>query len=107
MNSKSLSRQRLIRPASRPGTATDGTQEQRGSTAKQYPKNVKPTAETGDPTRSFQMLFQYEEAARYRSQEMRDHAEHVRLCKEASRLRKQSERGVRSARRSLAGLFLS
>ena len=106
MNSKGLSRQRLIRPARRPGTATDGTQEQR-TTTKQYPKTMKPTAETGDPTRSFKMLFQYEEAARYRSQEMRDHAERVRLCKEASRLRKQSERGVRSARRSLAGLFLS
>jgi hypothetical protein len=110
MNSTGLSRQRLIRPAHRPGTATDGTQERRGTTAKQskqYPKTMTATAETGDPTRSFKMLFQYEEAARYRSQEMRDHAERVRLAKEASRLRRQSERGARAARRSLAGLFLS
>ena len=107
MNSRTLSRQRLIRPAHRPGPATEGAKEQRGTTAKQYPKKMTATAETGDPTRSFKMLFQYEEAARYRSQEMRDHAERVRLTKEASRLRRQSERGARAARRSLAGLFLS
>lgn len=107
MNSKGLSRQRLIRPAHRPGTATDGTQEQRGRTAKQYPKTMTATAETGDPTRSFKMLFQYEEAARYRSQELRDQAERARLTKEASRLRRQSERGARRARRGLAGLFLN
>ncbi|MFD0631164.1 hypothetical protein [Catenulispora yoronensis] len=53
------------------------------------------------------MLFQYEEAARYRSQELRDEAERVRFAKEASRLRRQGERGARRARRGLAGLFLN
>ncbi|GAA2003853.1 hypothetical protein GCM10009838_82580 [Catenulispora subtropica] len=53
------------------------------------------------------MLFQYEEAARYRSQELRDQAERQRFLKEANRLRRQSERGARRARRSLAGLFLN
>ena len=50
------------------------------------------------------MLFQYEEAARYRSQDLRDQAERLRLRREASRLRKESGR---RARRTLAGLFLS
>ncbi|NUR30534.1 MAG: hypothetical protein HOV83_32555 [Catenulispora sp.] len=107
MNTRGLSRQRLIRPARRPGTAPHGTQEQSGTTVKQYPKTISATAETGDPTRSFKMLFQYEEAARYRSQELRDEAERVRYVKEASRLRRQSEQGARRARRGLAGLFLS
>ncbi|GAA2032598.1 hypothetical protein GCM10009839_35990 [Catenulispora yoronensis] len=107
MNTRGLSRQRLIRPAHRPGTATDGGEVQRDRTAKQYPKKISATAETGDPTRSFQMLFQYEEAARYRSQELRDEAERVRFAKEASRLRRQGERGARRARRGLAGLFLN
>lgn len=107
MNTRGLSRQRLIRPARRSGTAPHGTQEQSsGTTAKQYPK-ISPTAETGDPTRSFKMLFQYEEAARYRSQELRDEAERMRFAKEASRLRRQSEQGARRARRSLASFFLS
>jgi hypothetical protein len=69
----------------------------------QYPKQISATAETGDPTRSFQMLFQYEEAARYRSQELLEQAERQRMLREASRLRKESRR----ARRTLAGLFLN
>jgi hypothetical protein len=110
MNTRGLSRQRLIRPAHRHGAATEGPQEVRDSVKqyrKTYPKTMRPTAETGDPTRSFKMLFQYEEAARYRSQELRDEAERIRFAKEASRLRRQSEQGARRARRGLAGLFLN
>ena len=107
MNTRGLSRQRLIRPVHRSGGTVDGTQEQRRSSAKQYPMKISATAETGDPTRSFKMLFQYEEAARYRSQELREEAERARLAKEASRLRRHSEQGARRARRSLASLFLS
>jgi hypothetical protein len=70
----------------------------------QYPKQISATAETGDPTRSFQMLFQYEEAARYRSQEMRDQAERQRFRNEANRLRRHS---ARRARRTFAGMFLN
>ena len=103
MNTRGLSRQRLIRPARRSGTAPHGTQEQSGTTAKQYPKKISATAETGDPTRSFQMLFQYEEAARYRSQQLLEQAERQRMLREASRLRRESRR----ARRTLAGLFLN
>jgi hypothetical protein len=106
MNTRGLSRQRLIRPARRAIVTTDGTQQALATSAEQYPKKISATAETGDPTRSFKMLFQYEEAARYRSQEMRDHAERQRFAREAQRLRRQSEQSARRARRSLAGLFL-
>jgi len=72
-------------------------------------KTITETAHTGDPARSFKMLFQYEEAARYRSQEMRDQADQSRLLRDArlaQRMRNQSETGARRARRALAGLFL-
>ncbi|MBW8805696.1 MAG: hypothetical protein JF587_17880 [Catenulisporales bacterium] len=106
MNTRGLSRQRLIRPAHRAIVTTDGTREALTPSAQQYPKKISATAETGDPTRSFKMLFQYEEAARYRSQEMRDQAERLRFAREAQRLRRQGEQSARRARRSLAGLFL-
>ena len=106
MNTHGLNRQRLIKPATtrrapRPLADTSDTHHQH------YPKQISATAETGDPTRSFKMLFQYEEAARYRSQELREEAERRRFLREAQRLRRQSEQGARRARRSLAGLFLS
>jgi len=106
MNTRGLSRQRLIRPVHRAIVTTDGAQQVLATSAEQYPKKISATAETGDPTRSFKMLFQYEEAARYRSQEMRDQAERLRFAREAQRLRRQSEKSARRARRSLAGLFL-
>jgi hypothetical protein len=69
----------------------------------QYPRQISATAETGDPTRSFQMLFQYEEAARYRSRELLEEAEQRRFLRDAARLHKQS---ARRARRTFAGMFL-
>ena len=84
----------------------------------QYPQNpqdlnrtktITETAHTGDPARSFEMLFQYEEAARYRSQQLQDQADQARLLRDArlaQRMRSQSETGARRARRALAGLFL-
>jgi len=102
MNTHGLNRQRMIEQAGRraatPLVDTHDTQNQ------QYPEQISATAETGDPTRSFKMLFQYEEAARYRSQELRDDAERQRLLREALRARRQ---GARRARRTLAGMFLS
>jgi hypothetical protein len=101
MSSHGLPRQQMLqktgRRAATPQLIEQDTQFQ------QYPKQISATAETGDPTRSFQMLFQYEEAARYRSQELIDQAERQRMLREASRLRKESRR----ARRTLAGLFLN
>ncbi|ACU76618.1 hypothetical protein Caci_7794 [Catenulispora acidiphila DSM 44928] len=101
MSAHGLPRQRMLR---RPGLAENPQQAQQDLQFEQYPRQISATAETGDPTRSFQMLFQYEEAARYRSQELRDQAERQRLRREASRVRKESGR---RARRTLAGLFLS
>jgi hypothetical protein len=86
----------------RPGLAENPQQAQQDLQFEQYPRQISATAETGDPTRSFQMLFQYEEAARYRSQELRAEADRLRLQRQASRLRRQSGR----ARRTLAGMFL-
>ena len=107
MNTKTLMR-RQPRPKSVARNLND----------QQYPRNpqdlnrtktITETAHTGDPARSFKMLFQYEEAARYRSQEMRDQADQSRLLRDArlaERMRSQSENGARRARRALAGLFL-
>lgn len=67
------------------------------------------TADTRDPARSFKMLVQNEEAARYRSQDLRDEAERLRLRREArlaQRVYRQGETGARRARRALAGMFL-
>ena len=102
MNTHGLNRQRMIEQAGRrAATPLVGTQDKQDE---QYPRTISATAETGDPTRSFKMLFQYEEAARYRSQELRDDAERQRLLREALRARRQ---GARRARRTLAGMFLS
>ncbi|MEY9888722.1 hypothetical protein ABIA35_001970 [Catenulispora sp. MAP12-49] len=102
MSVHGLPRQRMLQgPGHRAGKSQ---QAQQDTQFKQYPTQISATAETGDPTRSFQMLFQYEEAARYRSQELRDQAERQRLLREASRLRKESGR---RARRTFAGLFLN
>lgn len=102
MSAHGLPRQRMLH---NPGHRAEKAQQaQQDMKFEQYPRQISATAETGDPTRSFQMLFQYEEAARYRSQELRDQAERQRLLREASRLRKESGR---RARRTLAGLFLN
>ncbi|MBS2535232.1 hypothetical protein KGQ20_20930 [Catenulispora sp. NF23] len=102
MNTHGLPRQQMLQKsghrAENPQLIQQDTQFQ------QYPRQISATAETGDPTRSFKMLFQYEEAARYRSQELRDQAERQRFLREASRLRKQS---TRRARRTFAGMFLN
>jgi hypothetical protein len=102
MSTHGLPRQRMLHNPGR--NAADPQQAQQDTQFQQYPRQISATAETGDPTRSFQMLFQYEEAARYRSQELREQADRQRLRREASRLRKESGR---RARRTLAGLFLS
>jgi len=102
MSTHGLPRQRMLHNPG--GRAENPQQAQQDTQFQQYPRQISATAETGDPTRSFQMLFQYEEAARYRSQELRDQAERQRLRREASRLRRESGR---RARRTLAGLFLS
>ncbi|MEY9925585.1 hypothetical protein ABH926_000205 [Catenulispora sp. GP43] len=102
MSTHGLPRQSMLQgPGHRVGEERQAQQDMK---FEQYPRQISATAETGDPTRSFQMLFQYEEAARYRSQELRDQAERQRLLREASRLRRESGR---RARRTLAGLFLS
>lgn len=102
MNTHGLPRQHKLTSRGRAGVIRpDGQQD---TQFELYPRKISATAETGDPTRSFQMLFQYEEAARYRSQELRDQADRQRLRREASRLSRESGR---RARRTLAGLFLS
>ena len=101
MSTHGLPRQHMLH---RPGGDAEHAQRiQQDTQFQQYPRQISATAETGDPTRSFQMLFQYEEAARYRSQELLEQAERQRMLREASRLRKESRR----ARRTLAGLFLN
>jgi hypothetical protein len=102
MSVHGLPRQRMLQNPGR--RAVDPQQAQQDKQFEQYPRQISATAETGDPTRSFKMLFQYEEAARYRSQELRDEADRQRLLREASRVRKESGR---RARRTLAGLFLN
>jgi hypothetical protein len=55
------------------------------------------------------MQLQFEEAARYRSQDLRDEAERHRMYREARlgrRMLSQGESGARRARRALAGMFL-
>jgi hypothetical protein len=101
MSTHGLPRQHMLQS---PGRRAENPQPQQDTQFEQYPRRISATAETGDPTRSFQMLFQYEEAARYRSQEMLEQAERQRLRREATRLRKQS---ARRARRTLAGMFLN
>jgi hypothetical protein len=102
MSTHGLPRQHLLHHSGR--DAGHPQQIQQDKQFQQYPRQISATAETGDPTRSFQMLFQYEEAARYRSQELRDEAERRRFRREADRLRKQS---ALRARRTLAGMFLN
>lgn len=101
MSAHGLPRQQMLHRAGRRAATWQPIEQD--PQFQQYPKQISATAETGDPTRSFQMLFQYEEAARYRSQELREQAERQRMRREASRLRKESRR----ARRTLAGLFLN
>jgi hypothetical protein len=102
MSTHGLPRQHLLH---RPGGDAENPQQiQQDTQFQQYPRQISATAETGDPTRSFQMLFQYEEAARYRSQDLRERAKRQRLRREATRLHKQ---GARRARRTLAGMFLN
>lgn len=100
MSAHGLPRQQMPHRAGRAATPQRIEQD---TQFQQYPKQISATAETGDPTRSFQMLFQYEEAARYRSQQLLEQAERQRMLREASRLRRESRR----ARRTLAGLFLN
>lgn len=102
MSAHGLPRRQMLHQAGR--RAASPQQIEQDKQVQQYPKQISATAETGDPTRSFQMLFQYEEAARYRSQELLEQADRQRLRREASRLRKESGR---RARRTLAGLFLN
>lgn len=102
MSAHGLPRRQMLHQAGR--RAASPQQIEQDKQVQQYPKQISATAETGDPTRSFQMLFQYEEAARYRSQELLEQAERRRLRREAGRLRKESGR---RARRTLAGLFLN
>ena len=107
MSAHGLPRRQMLHQAGR--RAASPQQIEQDKQVQQYPKQISATAETGDPTRSFKMLFQYEEAARYRSQEMQDQASQARLIREArlaERMRHQSENGARRARRALAGLFL-
>ena len=101
MSTHGLPRQHMLLSS---GRRAEDAQPQQDTQFEQYPRRISATAETGDPTRSFQMLFQYEEAARYRSQELRDEAERLRFRREANRLRKQS---AQRARRTLAGMFLN
>ena len=101
MSAHGLPRQQMLHESGR--RAATARPSEQDTQFQQYPKQISATAETGDPTRSFQMLFQYEEAARYRSQELIDQAERQRMLREASRLRRESRR----ARRTLAGLFLN
>jgi hypothetical protein len=112
MNTKTLTRQRLLDTGKRTRPMSEA-QYENGTQHPRYQqdqnKAITETAHTGDPSRSFKMLFQYEEAARYRSQEMQDQADQARLLREArlaQRMRHQSENGARRARRALAGLFL-
>jgi hypothetical protein len=102
MNTHDLPRQRMLQKTGH--RAVTPQQASQDTQSKQYPRQISATAETGDPTRSFKMLFQYEEAARYRSQDLRLEAERMRLLREATRLRRQS---ARRARRTLAGMFLN
>ncbi|WP_194906875.1 hypothetical protein [Catenulispora rubra] len=102
MSVHGLPRQRMLQNPGR--RAASPQQAQQDTQFEQYPRQISATAETGDPTRSFKMLFQYEEAARYRSQELRDQADRQRLLREASRLRRESGRRTR---RTLAGMFLN
>jgi hypothetical protein len=107
MNTKTLMR-RQPRPKSAARNVNDVHHRQHRQDQNRT-KTITETAHTGDPARSFKMLFQYEEAARYRSQEMQDQADQSRLLRDArlaQRMRSQSETGARRARRALAGLFL-
>ena len=112
MNTNDLTRQQLLKTSKRP-TGVRTQNDKQDQHYPQYQQNphqaITETAHTGDPSRSFKMLFQYEEAARYRSQEMFDQADQARLIRDArlaQRMRMQSESGARRARRALAGLFL-
>ena len=103
MSVHGLPRQHRLQSPGRARRAENPQLTEQYTQVQQYPKQISATAETGDPTRSFQMLFQYEEAARYRSQELLDEAERQRMRREAGRVRRESRR----ARRTLAGMFLS
>jgi hypothetical protein len=116
MNTNDLTRQRLLKTRKRPTGTRPQSSELNDAQYPQYPQYqqnpnqaITETAHTGDPSRSFKMLFQYEEAARYRSQQLLDQADQARLLRDArlaQRMRNQSETGARRARRVLAGLFL-
>jgi hypothetical protein len=108
MNTKVLPRQKFTKVG-------NGTRHDVVSAASQQDKqdpeytNIEATAHTGEPSRSFKMSFQYEEAARYRSQNLHEQAHLARLEREArlaQRMRRGTESGARRARRTLAGLLL-
>lgn len=110
MNTHDLARAQLLK---RCGT----TVPERRTVARDLRKNLMnnpiqqttATADTRDPARSFEMLTQNEEAARYRSQDLRAEAERMRLRRDArlaQRMYQQGETGARRARRALAGMFL-
>jgi hypothetical protein len=110
MNTHDLGRGQLARrrgtPAPRYGTSV---RKHRKNAMNNPIQQMSATADTRDPARSFKMLTQNEEAARYRSQDLRDEAERVRLRREArlaQRMYRQGESGARRARRALAGMFL-
>ena len=106
MNTDVLPRQRFTKVAKHDVLSAASQQQD-----KQDPRytNIEATAHTGEPSRSFKMSFQYEEAARYRSQDMREQADQARRVREArlaQRMRRGTESGARRARRTLAGLLL-
>jgi hypothetical protein len=109
MNTHDLARAQLLRR--RGGTVPKRRTDARD---RQYTMNnpirqTTATADTRDPARSFEMLTQNEEAARYRSQDLRAEAERLRLRRDArlaQRMYQQGESGARRARRALAGIFL-
>jgi hypothetical protein len=108
MNTRDLHRQRLMKPAKRTRAEQAVTATQDSKCQQRPTRTINATAHTGEPSRSFKMQFQYEEAARYRSQQLREQAERARFLKDAQlaqRMRQQGESSARRARRALAGLM--
>lgn len=105
MNTNGLPRQKNIKAVGR-NPLTPASQQYLNDP---QVRDIEATAHTGEPTRSFKMSFQYEEAARYRSQQLRDEADLSRTVREArlaQRMRRQTESGARRARRTLASMLL-
>lgn len=108
MNTRNLQRQRTTKPVKRDDRPHLLSTKQDLRNPKTH--TIEATAHTGEPARSFRMSFQYEEAARFRSQDLREQAARDRLVREAraaQRVRRQTESSARRARRTLAGLLLA